>query len=300
MSHHIEEPHNFDDIFQIIPCLKDNVLCKLTSKNKIYQSRKTYIYYLTEELNTLVCKDGWIINDNHDDRLGEVSASATIYTSRCNEKLYVAKFIVTDERSPIAPIINEILIQNKVYSRFPNITIPIYQAFLAEDYSFVILMMDLIRGSTVYRYIEENIDNDELSLDIVRIVAHCKKLVKFLFYTGYIIHGDTHLHNFMFIPGKTPTIKMIDFGRSKEIIQVKQSDFRLSKTAAFKKQYEGTIETGLGLYQSDLTAINSHLKSVQNDKISADKLKSRIELIIKLSNSMLDSYKPNEPPVLDL
>jgi serine/threonine protein kinase len=216
-----EEPKTFDEIFEIVECLDDNLLCKLTGRKTLYQARKIYV----DKENGKICKDGWVIDD--DDKLGEESGNATIFTSQCNDtqQHYIAKFIKINHSFTIKSVMNEILIQNKIYSRFGNITIPIYQAFLEKNNAYAILMMDLIPGLTVRRYIQENIDNIENIINLINIVAHCKKLIKFLFDKGFMIHGDAHLNNFMFIQGKNPTIKMIDFGSGKEIIPLTKNGF---------------------------------------------------------------------------
>ena len=289
-----EEPNTFLDIFEIVVCLdddNDNILCKLTGKKTLlYQARKIYV----DKSNGKICKDGWIIDDDNDNELGENSGNATIFSSTCKDKdnanNYIAKFIKLDHSFGIKSVINEILIQNKVYSRFRNITIPIYQAFLANNNAYAILMMDFIKGLTVRRYIQQNIETKVV--DIINIVAHCKKLVTFLFHKGFIIHGDTHLNNFMFIPGST--IKMIDFGGAKEIVPLSEKIFSQLETQPFLlRLFDQPIKDAVHLYQRDLRTIdNDLLVHIKNENIP---------YIIEKSNKIIESYTPqNEPPRLVL
>jgi serine/threonine protein kinase len=288
-----EEPKTFNDIFEIVECLDDTILCKLTGRKTLYEARKIYI-----DKSNGVCKDGWIIDDeNNLDNLGEASGNATIFTSQCkgNDKQYVAKFIKIDHLFTVKSAMNEILIQNKVYSRFGNITIPIYQAFVDKNNAYVILMMDFIPGLTVRRYIQENINDIDKMIDIINIVVHCKKLVKFLFYKGLIIHGDAHLNNFMFIPGDT--IKMIDFGAGKEIITLTKKEFMGFRKMPFlfQRQFEQSIKDASDFYQKDLHTIDEDIS------MHIDGSNHIIHHIIERSNQILKSYIPDDnPPVLTL
>lgn len=286
-----DEPKSFNDIFEIVECLDENILCKLTSKKTLFEARKMYI----DKMEGKICEDGWVIDD---DRIGEISGNADIFPSKCknNDKIYAAKFIKLVRLLDLKSVMNEILIQNKLYSRCKSVTIPIYQAFIDKNNTYAILIMDLIKGMTVRRYITDAIRNPDHINNIIEIVSHCKKLIKFLFYKCLIIHGDSHLNNFMINPIDS-TIKIIDFGNSREIVPLTKKEFDLFRIRPefFIKQLEQPIKNDTEKYKKDLSTIDSYI--LVHIKHDVDVLKH----IIDASNKNLDLYNPsNDPPILNL
>ena len=287
-----------DEVFEIFDCSDDDIKCKLRKKDTFYHARKIYINKSPKK----VCQDGWVIDDKS---LGENSANAEIFASNCgeDETNYIAKFIRIDKEQQdldIEKIINEILIQNKVYSRFPSITIPIYQSFIERNNEYAILIMDFIPGITVGRYIEENTENihdiaHENIDKIIKVVSHCKKLIVFLLLTGFFIHGDAHLDNFMIYNDEhnNEQIRIIDFEKGHEVLKLTNEEFAMfQKFPSIKQTQEQIINYNMSIMQKDLQLVNTSIR-----KLSVDE--DIIEEIVKVSNDEVLLYNPRRtPPVL--
>ncbi len=292
----MEEPPTFTDIFKILECNDDDIKCILIKRPyTIYQARKMYV----KKDDGDVCEDGWIIYD----KIGEASAEAEIFNSKCSEskedKPYVAKISNIEKHSDIQKSMNEILIQNKVYKRFPFITIPIYQSFIEKNNKYIISIMDFIPGRTVGTYMVEAIKDINNIQNMTDVIAYCKKLIKYLFYNGYIVHGDTHLNNFMI--DDENTIKMIDFGKGKEIISLNSRDIQFleKKPELFKGQYQKMLEKSKDKYIQDIEKLDESLQrfGIADDIPNGDQI---INNIIDDSNIELRLYDPNTIPILKL
>jgi tRNA A-37 threonylcarbamoyl transferase component Bud32 len=173
-------------------------------------------------LEDKICKTEWEISETP---IGEISQNATIYKARCANSnrgdKYALKYIGIKGRSSyeLKNITSEINIQQKIYNK-TGYTTPIYQIFLNNNY--LMFVTDKL-GMTVYRYIFNKMENDNLnSFDIKNIISCCYNMLYDLMTNHGIVHGDEHLNNFMVTEDfddnqssqMISKIKIIDFGKS--------------------------------------------------------------------------------------
>ena len=160
--------------------------------------------------------------------------------------------------------------------------------------------MDFIPGITVGRYIEENTENihdiaHENIDKIIKVVSHCKKLIVFLLLTGFFIHGDAHLDNFMIYNDEhnNEQIRIIDFEKGHEVLKLTNEEFAMfQKFPSIKQTQEQIINYNMSIMQKDLQLVNTSIR-----KLSVDE--DIIEEIVKVSNDEVLLYNPRRtPPVL--
>jgi hypothetical protein len=307
-----ENLETFDDLFDTIECTDDNIMCKLLSMDTKKRSvGNESWYYIAEKIynqtGNTECATGWVINDAY--KIGDESENAKIYQTQCKGKddnQYVAKIMHIDLEN-ITTFKKEILLQNKIYTRFPSITIPIYQVFINTKERFIIMIMKFINGTTVRRHISEIIKTKRPSVEteIINIITHCKKLLKFLYYRNMILHGDAHLGNFMIeysddenAPMK---IKLIDFGRSRELKILTDADrdkLRMQpQSLEFKQVLDN--EENKDEYDVDITDVQPLSDDMDKETFKYF-TQNRVEKINELSNQFLERYNPYEdinPPI---
>lgn len=140
---------------------------------------------------------------------GKVFLSNSIH----NKDLYVAIKVLDKDKLKydLGLVMAEVAVLNKL--DHPNI-VKYIETY--NDYKFIYLVMEYIKGKQLFKYLAEQTDHSEkrtcgYMLDIVRAIAHC--------HAQNVIHRDIKPENIMV--DKESRVKLLDFGLSKNAKGVK-------------------------------------------------------------------------------
>lgn len=228
-----------------------------------------------------ICKNGWIAEY----QIGEKSSSGVIYRTCCrkfckdNNMRYVMKkvnFGVTTHQNTSSEQIFLREAEFQIRAAEHGLAPKIYQILVGDDAG--ILIMDMLTGSSVRKQIEKILLSKRSHSDKRKIIHNYIYSVVYLINNLHeigILHGDTHLNNFMIESTKiydAGDMKIIDFGLAQNVGDDKpSSDFI-------------TLYTDLGKLKNQLLELKQKKKniSISNQDLSIlDEKQQEIENLIR-------------------